>query len=197
MEDLSRSGNYLSSQELDNNLEKKWRVRWWPARGKTDFPSETSAEVEGCQPFVTQMLQLFVTGEVIVILDNNNKRRKNVAIRSIPDPNAFKSKTIGNHSPDVVFYDGLDKRGTSAITLLGEVKSGGEGPFPSSEIGQVVDGMTRLMNKQHFRQRMYGFLTDGRRFLFLYCTRGVGSECKFHHSSTFEGKAGWQVAVVY
>jgi hypothetical protein len=139
------------------------------------------------------MLRLFVSGKIEVV--NTKKKRKEVQIKSIPDPTAYLKNTVGKRRPDAVFYESVDKVGVVAITMVGEVKSGGNGEFPVEFAGQLTDGMTRLMKKQPFRHKMIGFLTDGCRFLFVECLL-CDSKLQFSHSVIFTGCAGWQVGFV-
>jgi hypothetical protein len=189
---MIRNGDFTFSKKLDNTL-KEQSVDWWPQGGRTDFPDENCRETDECQPFVSEMLNLFVSGKVKV--KNLRGKTKEVIIRSIPFPEAFKTATVGNKSPDVVFFDGLNKTGSSAVTVEGEVKGGGKGEFSGDQIGQLTDGMSRLMNLQPFRKFMYGFLTDGRRFLYILCMWD-NNEYRFEYSSTFVGQIGWQVTVL-
>ena len=44
--------------------------------------------------------------------------------------------------------------------MLGEVKGGGIDEFPLNEVGQLVDGLKRLMDIQPFRTKKY-WIFDG------------------------------------
>jgi len=186
---LEENGLLSSSKRFDENLEDV-SVDWWPQGADVNFPDEKSKEYECCQPFVSGILELFIRGTVPV---NHRKKIKHLTIRSIPDPSAFSKVTVGIKSPDVVFYDGLDKRGSSAITMIGEVKGGGSGDFSASEKGQLVDVTQRLMKQQPFRQSMIVFLTDGRRFEYFRCLRREANNFRFHHSAIFLRDVGWRI----
>ena len=194
VKDLTRKEYYIYLKSFDEFLQMQ-RVEFWPFGGDRTFPHENSDEEDICQPFVTNMLQLFVSGKVKV-----ERRKKHENIRSVPDPRAYSNNIIhGNkrRSSDVVFYDGINNNIALATTLLGEVTFGGNGEFPNSSIGQVTDAMARLMKLQPFRLMLIGFLTDGRRFLFLRCTKQqqqVG--CVFAHSSVYTGMHAWQVLYI-
>eukprot|EP01033_Poteriospumella_lacustris_P015275 gene15275-10922_t len=95
----------------------------------------------------------------------NQTIAKQVEIRSLPEPQAFRKKTISLLSPDAVFYDG-ETRGEAAVTMLGEVKGRGSGDFLDDEVGQLIRGITRLLHCQMFRATLIGFLTAS-------CSRGV------------------------
>lgn len=187
--ELQRQGNYAFSYDLDRFI-CNFCVSWWPLGLRASFPTIGSGEENVCQPFVTKVMECFVTGTVQV--HDKKKKNKTIKIENIPDPYAFKKRTVEKKSPDVVFYDGMHKQGVSAITFIGEVKSAIDGEFSSGFIGQLTDGMERVMNKQPLRHYMYGFLTDGRRFLFILCQRN-GKQFCFSHSSTFLEQKGWQV----
>jgi hypothetical protein len=77
--------------------------------------------------------------------------------------------------------------------MIGEVKPATDGEFSRGLIGQLTDGMERIMNKQPLREYMYGFMTDGRRFLFIFCQKISKGFFNFSHSSIFLKKIGWQV----
>ena len=112
------------------------------------------------------------------------KSKKKVIIRSIPLPGAVKKVTVVTQSLYAVFYDGLDKRGSSAIAMIGEVKSGGDGVFSAAEKGQLVDVTTGQMSLQPFRHTVIVFLTDGRRFQYFRYLR-QGNDFRFEYSSIF------------
>eukprot|EP00597_Dinobryon_sp_UTEXLB2267_P014366 CAMPEP_0170121958 /NCGR_PEP_ID=MMETSP0020_2-20130122/16298_1 /TAXON_ID=98059 /ORGANISM="Dinobryon sp., Strain UTEXLB2267" /LENGTH=693 /DNA_ID=CAMNT_0010352613 /DNA_START=298 /DNA_END=2379 /DNA_ORIENTATION=+ len=164
---LEENGLLSSSKRFDENLEDV-SVDWWPQGADVNFPDEK-------------------------IPVNHRKKIKQVKVISIPDPSAFSKVTVGIKSPDVVFYDGLDKRGSSAITMIGEVKGGGSGDFSASEKGQLVDVTQRLMKQQPFRQSMIVFLTDGRRFEYFRCLRREANNFRFHHSAIFLRDVGWRI----
>ena len=144
---------------------------------------------------------MFKFGKVTVNKDaiTTQKAKKNkkgtVDIKSIPDPEAFTRQSVGRKFPDCVFYDGK-KTGSSAVTILGEVKGyTGRDYFTATEIGQLTDGMRRLMKLQPFRRSMIGFLTDGSRFVFVRCEKRYPDEFRFQHSSVFHKQHGWQVCI--
>ena len=184
--DMQIRGRFVSNSDLDIRLDNL-RVYWWPyGLLASSFPSIGNDEVKVCQPFVTKVMNCF-TGKRVRV-----ERNKSIEIKNIPDPDAYKMKTVDKTSPDVVFYDRVNKVGSSAITMIGEVKAATDGEFQNHSIGQLTDGMERLMNKQPLRKYMYGFMTDGRRFLFIFCARD-GEGFSFKHSSTFLNERGWQV----
>lgn len=190
----------VHSRDLDRVLDNVC-VNWWPVNASTSFPGLQAKEVADCQPFFTKMMTNFTSG-LVKVLDSppdptkQRKKRKSreVKVWSVPNPHAYKQHTIGNTSPDAVYYDGCNKVGTAAITFGGEVKGVSAGDFPANEMGQVIDFMERLFPLQPFRKTLYAFLTDGDRVVFF---RGSVSEktdkARFEFSSTFRGRAGWQV----
>lgn len=184
VEYMIKEGLYEFSKAFDDWLGDR-AVNWWPQGGSKIFPKRRSKEARDCQPFVSDMLRLFVTGKV------TTEDQRSIKVRNIPNPDAFREKTVDTTSPDSVFYDGA-KRGTSAISISGEVKGGGEGNFPPDEIGQLTDGMKRIMNVQPFRSEMTSFLTDGNRFLFVRIRR-TEDGYQFQYSSIYSKKNGWQV----
>lgn len=192
VQSMLSSRDYIFSKELDDWLEKM-QCRWWPVGGSKDFPKLLQSEKMHCQPFVSQMLQLFVKGEVYVNYSDKRARRRKVTVNSVPEPDAYTHPTVGTKYPDCVMYDGI-KRGTSAVTILGEVKGrSGDGDFAPEEIGQLLDVMEKLMDKyQPFRPSMIGFLTDGYRFVFVRRTRYMEG-FRFTHSSIYTKEAGWKV----
>lgn len=204
--ELKRTHRYTFSRKLRRFVEGR-RVRWWPVDASTKFPSALDKEVADCQPFFTEMMKLFTSGEVQVIDDHGELENPPTSLPSegmkiriekvgnVPNPDGYKLHPIGTKSPDSVFYDGCNKAGYASITIEGEVKGGGQGDFPGNEIGQLTDVMERLLRLQPFRNKLYGFLTDGRRFLFVLCTI-VGGEYTFEHTEVYTGRAGWQVSVV-
>ncbi len=190
---LKNTRSYIFSKQFDDAL-TDYQVDWWPNKAKDSFPNTNDAEIDTCQNFVSEMLDYFKSGEVNVITSKKQRKSqvKVISVQSIPDPLASEKMTLARRFPDSLFYDGLKKKSPTAITMLGEVKGGGIDEFPLNEVGQLVDGLKRLMDIQPFRTKSIGFLTDGRRFLFLRCER---RETYFHfdHSSIFEDKTGWQV----
>jgi hypothetical protein len=197
-------GNYKLFENLTNTMQD-YRVDWWPTGGSVDFPGVDTGETDICQPFVTTMLNLFVTGQVTVKQVEEGKAKgkgrgkakaveteRVVTVKNIPRPSAYTDKRVGKRSSDISFHDGAGTAGVMSTTMLAEVRGGGEGDFPIEYVGQLTDGMIRLMQKQPFRWQMYGVLTDGCRFLFVQCLSDATGYA-FYHSKTFEGKTGWQV----
>ena len=188
------------SKELDDELESL-KVNWWPKDvSEDDFTKSGDDEKKVCQPFVTEMLKRFVTGKVEAISKTQTKaklRTKSASqsIRNIPDPEAYQHTSVGRKWPDVVFYDSLDKGGPYAIVLQGEVKrcQGRLKKFPDEEVGQLTDGLKRLLDKQPFRSTVIGFLTDGLRFYFLRYTRYIDEREEYEESSIYSRMQGWQV----
>lgn len=186
------NGTFVAQKNLDDEL-MRLKVSWWPIDLPTAFPEEGS-EDDVCQPFVKELLELFVDGEVMVKTDNKKSKSRIVTIKSVPDPESYKHYTGYRRAPDAIFYDG-HKRGDLAVTLLGEVKGcKNQDNFPDSEIGQLLDSLSRMMRHQPFRMFAFGFLTDGNRFLFVRCYKYEEEE-KFEHSSIFRGKIAWQVSL--
>ena len=149
-----------------------------------------SGEEDVCQPFVTEVMKYFISNTVKV----GKGKNETIEIKNIPDPYAYAKKIVDKKGADVVFYDGMSKCCASAITKIGEVKPAIDGEFSHGYIGQLTDRMERVMNKQPLRQYMYGFMTDGRRFLFILCERYRNSKgFRFSHSSIFSDQKGWQV----
>lgn len=146
------------------------------------------------------MLKLFVSGEVKASKLKRPKQAEtdfeSIKINYIPDPEAYSHASVGTKMPDIVFYDGLNKTGTMAIVLLGEVRPGGTGDFSDDEIGQVTDGLRRLLDKQPFRTIAIGFLTDGNRFFFVRCTGCANDDNDYEYSAVYLGCRGWQVCVL-
>ena len=192
-----RKGVLSHSPKLTKHLEDQ-SITWWP-QGLNDntFPSLGDKEIRTCQPFVSKVLAIFSKGKVKVKSStvkgkvNNSKTSQEVKIMSIPYLSAPSTPTVGKKRPDCVFYE-ANKTGNAAITLIGEVKSGGDGNFADEDIGQLTDVTTRVMRLQPFRRYILSFLTDGRRFQFYRCRR-VKSDYSFEYSSIFEGKEAWQV----
>ncbi len=177
--------------EFDQHLEKM-KVDWWPVKAKTNFPNEDD-EVDVNQPFVSEILNLFVSGKVVV---KKKKKTTTVSIKNIPDPNAFKKFASDRRATEARFYDGLTKCNTLSQTMLGQVTGyKDQYYFSDSEIGQLLDDFMRLLKHQPFRLIAFGFLTDGNRFLFVRCTKygDQAEDVVFKHSSIFLGQAGWQV----
>ncbi len=185
------NGTYKPDFTLDQHLEEM-KLDWWPVKAKTNFPTEDN-EVDVNRPFVSEILNLFVSGKVVV---KKKKKTTTVSIKNIPDLNAFKKFESDKGATDVRFYDGPTKRGTLSQTMLGQVTGyKNRGYFSDSEIGQLLDDFMRLLKHQPFRLIAFGFLTDGNRFLFVRCTKcgDQAEDVVFKHSSIFLGQAGWQV----
>lgn len=180
-----RNGFLQYSQELENLLQGL-KARWWP-QADLRFPNQNAKEIKHCQPFVTSVWKLFASGQVAIKDDT-----KNVQIRSCPFAEAYRTPTVGKKRPDCVFYDGLNKTGVSAITMVGEVTGGGHDDFADEDIGQLIDVTVCVMKSQPFRRFMLSFLTDGRRIQFFRCVRNH-AQYKFEYSSAFEKKPAWQV----
>lgn len=182
---LRANEDLTPSSDFDDTLQGL-QVSWWPVGGKKTFPSADCMEKTTCQNFVSKMLALFQTGKVRVI---DGKVGKIVVVRSVPDPQAYQ---VNNRGPDCLFYDGLNKTGNFAVTLEGEVKRGGKNKFSDDHIGQVTDGLQRLLDLQPERVEMIGLVTDGRRFQFVRIHRRHPSY-HFDVSRVYLGETGWQV----
>ncbi len=155
------NGTYKPDLEFDQHLEKM-KVDWWPVKAKTNFPNEDD-EVDVNQPFVSEILNLFVSGKVVV---KKKKKTTTVSIKNIPDPNAFKKFASDRRATEARFYDGLTKCNTLSQTMLGQVTGyKDQYYFSDSEIGQLLDDL-------------YGDQAE---------------DVVFKHSSIFLGQAGWQV----
>jgi hypothetical protein len=206
MEERIRNGHYSFFKKFSDSLQDV-RVGWWPKGASRTFPGVSSLEVTECQSFVANMLTLFAKKTVEVVAaesgtdkstGKNRAKQKKVEvipIRSVPKPDAGAVAAFGRRSPDVVFYCGRHQRDEAAITILAEVSGGSRGEFSAEFVGQLTDHQIRLLKRQPLRQRVIGFLTDGRRFLFVECIR-EGGDFTFHHSSIFTGEMGWQVITV-
>jgi hypothetical protein len=172
---------------------------------RNDFPKAGNGEKTVCRPFVSKVLKIFVNGGAVVVnnqqtpkLRNSPQTTKQITIKNIPDPDVYQHATVGRKMPDAVFYPGLNKIGPCAIVMQGEVKRCQRGMFPDEEIGQLTDGLKRLLDKQPFRSAVIGFLTDGNRFYFIRCTRykDDGRDV-YETSSIFKEMKGWQVINVF
>lgn len=198
VEELISTGALAHSAELDTFLGDH-KVRWWPIDTAHRFPTLGDEERGECQTFVTAMLSKLVTQTVEVTIETNTRKKgvkkvTQVKIRSLPDPEAFRRKSIQQRYPDAVFYDG-ETRGEAAVTMLGEVKGTRSGDFRDDEVGQLIGGLMRLLRRPLFRATLIGFLTDGNRFMFV---RGVcqrDGDIRFGTSRIFKGTDGWQVSV--
>ena len=187
-----RKGILTRSNQLDNVL-NRLIVKWWPSNlNDKGFPSSKDKETKTCQPYVTSVLKLFNKGFVGVseVKKGKSSTRK-VNVLNVPFIEAYSTPTVGKKRPDCVFHE-PDKTGNTAITLLGEVKGGGQGEFSDEDIGQLTDVTERVMKYQPYRQFMITFLTDGRRFQFYQCHRS-SSNFTFQFSSIYFGKKAWQV----
>ena len=193
---MANNGTYVYVKSLDDKL-INYKLNCWPEGGSKDFPALNSAEKATCQPFVTSMLTLLKnTFAWFTVKTKKGKvSTKKVRIQSIPFPDAYRRQTVGKTFPDCIFYEGK-KTGETAVTLLGQVKGRhGEGDFPDEDVGQLTDGMQRLMGLQPFRHFMIGFLTDGYRFLFVKCERMGEDNFQFQRSSIFNEEEGWEVCI--
>lgn len=143
-------GALAHSAELDA-FRRHDIVQWWPLGASRSFPKSGDQERSVCQRFVTTMLAILATKTVTVQVNvGRRKKAKQVEIRSLPDPQAFRKKTIFQRSPDAVFYDG-ETCGEAAVTMLIAVRGSGLGDFPADEVGQLIRGITRLLHRQMFR----------------------------------------------
>ena len=185
---LRANEDLTPSSDFDHTLQGL-QVSWWPVGGSKTFPSPDCMEKTTCQNFVSEMLALFQKGKVKVI---DGTGGKTVVVRSVPDPQAYQKRQVSNRGPDCLFYDGLDKTGNFAVTLEGEVKRGGKSKFSDDQIGQVTDGLQRLLDLQPERVNMIGFMTDGRRFQFFRIHRRHPGY-HFDVSHVYLRQAGWQV----
>ncbi len=184
-----RKGILVRSIQIDNLL-NRLIVKWWPSNlNDVGFPSSTDKETKTCQPFVTSVLKLFNKGFVEV--KKRKSRISKVNVLNVPFIEAYSTPTVGKKRPDCVFHE-PDKTGNTAITLLGEVKGGGQGEFSDEDIGQLTDVTERVMKYQPYRQFMITFLTDGRRFQFYQCHRS-SSNFTFQFSAIYSDKQAWQV----
>jgi len=186
---LKAEGLLKPAKMLDDFL-GNIKVDWWPKAASTTFPAVGGESVS--QSFVSNLLELFKTGNVVV--KQHNKKDHTITVESIPNPEAFKSYTSYRRAPDVRFYHGLNKFGDLATTLVGEVKGCSDGEyFPNDEVGQLVDSLIRMLKYQPFRMFGFGFLTDGNRFQFFRCTTCNEDDFEFEYSSMYRGKYAWQV----
>jgi hypothetical protein len=203
--DSLRTGGLLrvNSNSLNSFLEQRV-VDWWPTPDVYSFPPVYSMETATCQPYVTSRIEeiLKCDGQVhqkkklrFPGTSNYLQSTKRVLFQSQPyDGHAVVS--FSTRKPDIVCYCG-ERRGGSAITVIGDVK--GCGPrskdFPEDQVGQILDMGTDLMNKQQFsRTILYCFLTDGYRFQFFKCIRNQhGENISFEQSHVYGGETGWQV----
>lgn len=207
VQDLVKNGKMKNSQELDDTL-LTVKVKWWPKGvSRTTFPKKGDGDKTVCQPFVNNMLTLFANGTIEVVHDSKQPGNKSNAnkpsittetIKNIPDPKAYGHASLGRKRFDAVFYDGLKKTGPCAIVMYGEVQSCENGMFPDEEVGQLTDGLKRLLDEQPFRSTAIGFLTDGNRFYFIQCTRCTDDgRDEYETSSIFQKMEGWQVVIVH
>jgi len=172
-----------------------FKVSWWPKGCNHRFPIGGDGEVGVTQGFITNFFK-----KILSLNDKYNKTKfsekapHTLNLKSAPCIDAHSYFHIAKRKSDNVFTE-VGKSGELAITLVGENKAclGGDREFPNSDIGQVVDVLTKLMNIQKFRPFCYSFLTDGRKFMFFKCARAAGGEYLFSHSSVYLGKNGWQV----
>ena len=81
LRNMTENGDRVFSKLLDDRL-VVGKVAWWPEGGRKVFPTETSKETDDCQPFVTEMLSLFVTGEVKVTFFFNKIKRDELLLPS-------------------------------------------------------------------------------------------------------------------
>jgi hypothetical protein len=204
--DLRDKSQLVSNHDLDQYLEEV-RTRGWIADSCPEFPVFSTGEsprndwATGTQAFVARMLTSIISSSSYVYpvsSRNDNKFVKTgkfkLMLLSVPDPESFKKRSFGTRLPDVVCYEGRERRGSQAITMIGDVKSyTSHGDFPEAEIGHVLDMAKKLlMDHQVFRTYLYCFLTDGHRFQFFKVTRNTDS-LLFEQSSVLTGIRGWQV----
>jgi hypothetical protein len=192
-----------NSPDLNSFLESS-AVKWWLSAQVAPFPSENAAQLETCQPFVSQMIE-----EIENIINNDLKvyREKNdftesfwkkgtLKVQFLSQPvNCHNTFSFATRKPDIVCYDGF-RRGACAITMFGDVKccAARNNDFPDSEIGQALEmGMDLLKKEQFTRVTLFCFLTDGFRFQFFKCNRIDDDKFTFDQSSVYEGVIGWQV----
>ena len=82
------------------------------------------------------------------------------------------SASIGTHQPDYLERSDVAS-GEQGIVCVGEIKGilDANREFSDEEVGQILDFLQELLNRQGWRKWIYGFLTDGVRFEFFRCMR--------------------------
>lgn len=180
-------------------------VTWWPIPEVAPFPRYGDMETAVCQPYVTARISEIINCRGRV----HRKRTVRVPFASAyvrkaqPEVVNFVSQPVDAHSqvsfstrrPDVACYY-RDRRGASAITILGDVKgwSPPEKDFPDDDIGHIIDMGKDLMTKQQFtRVFLYCFLTDGNKFQFFRCKRQRTGDIWYEQSAVYVGEKGWLV----
>jgi len=190
----------VDSDSLSFFLEQN-AANWWPTPSVPSFPPVGSTAFDVCQPFVSARIDdlLRCGGRVhrrkLVRLPGTSKYRqttKRVEFGSQP----YDGHGVMSFSSHVVGFCG-DRRGGTAITIIGEVRgcSFRREDFSGGEVGQLLDMGADLLTKEQFtRTSLYCFLTDGYRFQFFKCSRRqFGEDIRFEQSRVYGGERGWQV----
>ena len=79
--------------------------------------------------------------------------------------------SIGIHQPDYIERSDLAS-GEQGIVFVREIKGmllGANREVSDEQVGQILDCLQELLNRQGWRKWIYGFLTDGVRFEFFRC----------------------------
>jgi hypothetical protein len=191
---LHHNNELQRSAILDQHL-KGFEIPWWPASvARTGFPGPNTRETSVCQQFVDTMLASF-TGGVALVVETGKTNATRVDILNVPVTDSDK-RTVENVRLDAAFFDGAGKQSASKITFFGEVTRGGH-DFTKAEQGNLLHLLMRVIMQQPLRRSLIGFLTDGRRFLFVRCTRNEQARLghTFEASVEYAGVAGWRVSV--
>lgn len=103
--------------------------------------------------------------------------------------------SIGS-KPDVL-HRKVGRTGAQSIRVVGEVKDmEGSDDFSDKEQGHILDLLQITLNAQPWRQFIYGYLTDCKRFEFYRANRGETSDGKsrisFERSGLYFDVDGWK-----
>lgn len=164
---------------------------YWSASLPSTFPILGTAEKNGTQKFVVDML--FKLQNNVVLTSPHTTVSKEVNLSSTLDENAYQRISYASRKPDFVAYE-PNRSGPFAITLIGEVKGRtGESQFSNQEIGHVIDMGIDLMKTQLRRKNLVMFLTDGFRMQFFLLRSNGLSPYSCGYSKIYKGKTGWLI----
>jgi hypothetical protein len=192
-QDLKSQGRLRYSQSFQEDLEES-KYSYWPTNHLPTFPPLKSSELDVCQPFVDEVINLITLDEGYKIETDGQFDAQSSSLHSQQTITSAHDKvSYSKRKPDVVIYNG-NLKGACAISIIGDVTGCcSTADFPDAEVGHILDLSIVLLDEHQFsRTWLYSFLTDGFRFQFFCCSK-VYDSFQFQSSSVFSGVDGWQV----
>lgn len=106
-------------------------------------------------------------------------------------------KTIGTHKPDIL-HRKQGRAGEQSVRAIGEIKlmeRNSELEFSYEQQGEICDFLQTSLMVQPWRNFIYGYMSDGKRFEFYRVSKGTKNEQVVYfieRSGLFLGWEGWE-----